>query len=57
MQVREYTKQDLPDMIRIWNEVVEDGIATLITSHSTIFQSSGASYWSNLTGNPEYNED
>ena len=27
MQVREYTKQDLPDMIRIWNEVVEDGIA------------------------------
>lgn len=27
MQVREYTKHDLPDMIRIWNEVVEDGIA------------------------------
>ena len=27
MQVREYTKDDLPDMIRIWNEVVEDGIA------------------------------
>lgn len=27
MQVRKYTKQDLPDMIRIWNEVVEDGIA------------------------------
>ena len=27
MQVREYTKQDLPDMIRIWNEIVEDGIA------------------------------
>ena len=27
MQVREYTKDDLPEMIRIWNEVVEDGIA------------------------------
>ena len=27
MQVREYTKGDLPEMIRIWNEVVEDGIA------------------------------
>ncbi|MBR6020433.1 MAG: GNAT family N-acetyltransferase [Lachnospiraceae bacterium] len=27
MQVREYTKHDLPDIIRIWNEVVEDGIA------------------------------
>ena len=27
MQVREYTKQDLPEMIQIWNEVVEDGIA------------------------------
>lgn len=27
MQVREYTKHDLPDMIRIWNEVVEDGVA------------------------------
>ena len=27
MTVREYTQQDLPDMIKIWNEVVEDGIA------------------------------
>ncbi len=25
--IREYTNRDLPDMIRIWNEVVEDGIA------------------------------
>ena len=25
--VREYTEADLPDMIRIWNKVVEDGIA------------------------------
>lgn len=27
MQVREYNKADIPDMIRIWNEVVEAGIA------------------------------
>lgn len=25
--IREYTKKDLPAMIRIWNEVVEEGIA------------------------------
>ncbi len=25
--VRQYTEADLPDMIRIWNKVVEDGIA------------------------------
>ncbi len=25
--IREYTQNDLEDMIRIWNEVVEDGIA------------------------------
>lgn len=27
IQVRAYTENDLPDMIQIWNEVVEDGIA------------------------------
>lgn len=27
MNVKEYTSQDLPEIIRIWNEVVEDGIA------------------------------
>ena len=27
MIIREYSKQDLPEIIRIWNEVVEDGIA------------------------------
>lgn len=27
MIVRKYTKADLPGMIKIWNEVVEDGIA------------------------------
>lgn len=27
MLIRRYTEQDLPEMIRIWNEVVEEGIA------------------------------
>lgn len=27
MIVRKYTQQDLPDMIKIWNEVVEEGTA------------------------------
>ena len=27
MQIRKYRKEDLPEMIAVWNEVVEDGIA------------------------------
>lgn len=27
LQIRAYQEQDLPEMIRIWNEVVEEGIA------------------------------
>ena len=27
IKVKEYTTRDLPDLIRIWNEVVEDGVA------------------------------
>lgn len=27
IRIREYREQDLEDMIRIWNEVVEDGVA------------------------------
>lgn len=27
MEIREYTKEDIPAMVHIWNEVVEDGIA------------------------------
>ena len=27
IKVRQYRPGDLPDMIRIWNEVVEEGIA------------------------------
>ena len=27
IKIREYAESDLPDMIRIWNKVVEDGVA------------------------------
>ena len=27
MQIREYTNKELPDMIRIWNDIVDEGIA------------------------------
>lgn len=27
IEVREYTQGDIKDMIEIWNEVVEDGVA------------------------------
>lgn len=27
IKIRKYEKKDLPEMIRIWNEVVEDGVA------------------------------
>ena len=27
MKIREYTAKDIPDMIHIWNQVVEDGVA------------------------------
>ena len=27
MQIRKYTDKDLPDMIRIWNDIVDEGIA------------------------------
>ena len=27
IRIRKYTEADLPDMVRIWNEVVEDGVA------------------------------
>lgn len=27
MKIRAYTENDLPDMVRIWNEVVEEGVA------------------------------
>ena len=27
LEIRKYTEKDLPEIVRIWNEVVEEGIA------------------------------
>ena len=43
MVVREYTEQDLPEIIRIWNEVVEDGIA--FPQEETLDSESGADFF------------
>ncbi len=47
MIVREYTKEDLPDMIRIWNEVVEDGIA--FPQEELLTKSTGADFFAEQT--------
>lgn len=44
MIIREYNNQDLPDMIQIWNEVVEDGIA--FPQEETLDLESGAAFFS-----------
>ena len=44
MVVREYTKRDLPEIIRIWNEVVEEGIA--FPQEDTLDIESGAAFFS-----------
>ena len=43
MTIREYTPGDLPDMIRIWNEVIEDGIA--FPQEETLNVESGAEFF------------
>lgn len=43
MIIREYTKNDLPEMIKIWNEVVEDGIA--FPQEETLDVESGAEFF------------
>ena len=47
MTVREYTASDLPDMIRIWNEVVEDGIA--FPQEELLTAESGAVFFASQT--------
>ncbi|MCR5847677.1 MAG: GNAT family N-acetyltransferase [Lachnospiraceae bacterium] len=44
MVVKEYTKTDLPEIIRIWNEVVEEGIA--FPQEETLTLESGAAFFS-----------
>lgn len=44
MNVREYTDQDLIEIIRIWNEVVEEGVA--FPQEETLDMKSGAEFFS-----------
>ena len=41
--IRQYTQNDLPDMIRIWNEVVEEGIA--FPQEDLLNEESGAAFF------------
>ena len=43
MKVREYTDQDLTEIIRIWNEVVEEGVA--FPQEETLDKKSGAEFF------------
>jgi len=47
INVRKYEEQDLPDMIRIWNEVVEEGIA--FPQEEPLNAPSGADFFSAQT--------
>lgn len=47
VSVRKYEKKDLPDMIRIWNEVVEDGIA--FPQEEKLDEKSGAEFFAAQT--------
>lgn len=47
IQVRAYTRADLPDLIRIWNEVVEDGAA--FPQEDLLDASSGADFFAEQT--------
>lgn len=44
MEIREYTEKDLPEMISIWNEVVEDGVA--FPQEEILDMESGAEFFS-----------
>ena len=44
MEIREYTEKDLPEMISIWNEVVEDGVA--FPQEEMLDMESGAEFFS-----------
>ena len=43
MIIRRYTENDLPEIIRIWNEVVEEGIAfPQLLSYSLLLRRQGS---------------
>ena len=48
IEVRPYEEKDLPDMIRIWNEVVEEGIA--FPQEEMLDASTGAAFFAEQTG-------
>ena len=47
IKIRKYEKQDLPEMIRIWNEVVEDGIA--FPQEELLDEASGSEFFAQQT--------
>ncbi|MBR1815958.1 MAG: GNAT family N-acetyltransferase [Lachnospiraceae bacterium] len=47
MQIRKYTEKDLTQMINIWNEVVEDGIA--FPQEELLNETSGAYFFASQT--------
>ncbi|MBQ9030000.1 MAG: GNAT family N-acetyltransferase [Parasporobacterium sp.] len=47
ISVRAYTKEDLPDLIRIWNEVVEEGVA--FPQEELLDEASGAEFFAAQT--------
>ena len=55
MNVRRYTDRDLPEMIEIWNEVVEEGIA--FPQEETLNLESGADFFSSQSYTAVAEED
>ena len=55
MLVRKYTQQDLPDMINIWNEVVEEGIA--FPQEEPLDMNSGAEFFASQSYTGVVEED
>lgn len=47
MEIRKYTQADIPDMIRIWNKVVEDGEA--FPQENLLDERSGAAFFAEQT--------
>jgi len=47
--IRKYTEKDLPDMIRLWNKVVEDGIA--FPQEEMLDQKSGKAFFESMVYN------
>lgn len=55
MIIREYVGRDLPEMIRIWNEVVEDGIA--FPQEELLDEESGAKFFASQSYTAVAEED